>query len=48
MSKKICIYNNKGGVGKTTTALMFSQILAKEGKNPITKSKLRAIFFSRL
>ncbi len=32
MSKIISFYNNKGGVGKTTTTLMFAQIKAKEGK----------------
>ncbi len=32
MKKIISFYNNKGGVGKTTTSLMFAQLKAKENK----------------
>lgn len=31
--KTICIYNNKGGVGKTTTTKFFAKFLAKQNKN---------------
>ncbi len=32
MKKIISFYNNKGGVGKTTTTLMFAQLKAEENK----------------